>query len=70
MNPPSTAIVLDPAASSGSTLEGSFVRLKEMVLASVQSEHSRQNYAKSLDEVWTFFQETAGGILAAVVDGD
>jgi hypothetical protein len=46
MKPTSTAIVLIPNPTGGSTSEESFVGLKEMVLASVQSEHSQRSTQK------------------------
>ena len=57
MKPTSTAIMLIPnhdgRINGGGVLRG----LKEMVLASVQSEHSQRNYAKALDEVWSLCQK-------------
>jgi hypothetical protein len=46
MKPTSTAIVLIPSPTGGSTLEESFIGLKEIVLPSVQSEHSSETTQK------------------------
>jgi integrase len=40
-----------------------------MVLASVQSEHSQRNYAKALDEVWSFCEERREGLSRSLLMG-
>ena len=63
------SLALIPSAVEESQLNrnAAFQELREMVLNSVASEHSKRNYAKALDEVFTLCANRSQGLSRALV---
>ena len=63
------SLALTPSAAEESQLNrnAAFQELREMVLNSVASEHSKRNYAKALDEVFTLCANRSQGLSRALL---
>ena len=63
------SLALIPSAVEESQLNrnAAFRELREMVLSSVVSEHSKRNYAKALDEVFTLCANRSQGLSRALL---
>jgi hypothetical protein len=58
MSTPSTALVhLEQRTAERAFAAAGVAELRRMVLMSVPSEHSKRNYAKALDEVFTLCEQ-------------
>src|SRR5246500_4934130 len=63
-----TSLALIPSAGESQlNRNAAFQELREMVLNSVASEHSKRNYAKALDEVFTLCANRAQGLSRALL---
>jgi integrase len=58
--------VIPPADESQLNRNAAFQRLREMVLNSIVSEHSKRNYAKALDEVFSLCANRSQGLSRAL----
>ena len=64
----STSLALIPSADESQlNRNAAFRELREMVLNSVASEHSKRNYAKALDEVFTLCANRSQGLSRALL---